>query len=282
MYNKIDTHTSFFQCYYVAPQRLDILRRVNNDFAHRPLAKDRGLILSGPDGCGKSAAAYLLAAHAFINRHCVLYVPDCKGLIRAVGDNWADNNLVAKRMLEQFSEHNADLVESLVIRNIHALPDRLRQQGVRTLGQLLQEAVLNENIDVAHQCEQLLQQELIDRTVVDHTDPTGNAMRTLRYYRIYDGVNGVFRPRLDHINGVMRVPASSGYFSRFRSWKAPSNFFTCQLSSANSSGESPPFLANANKHRIIPIQPLPAKRQVIESSVCGVVVLRMFLLSNIV
>ena len=260
--------STFFEACFLAPQRLSILQNIEDDFSTKPLEDSRGKIFSGPNGCGKSSQAYLLAAHAFMNGHCVLYIPSCRSWLTALDDNWMHANYAAQYALAHFYALNADLVDNMVINNAYALP--VKFEGFGTVGQMLRNAVLKENVDVALQCEELLEMELAGRMVsVDTSGSSGKKEeRPLRYYRIFDEVNHLYEPFRDPVSRQEWVPASSGYFSRFCQWNAPKNFFSCQVGSANSKGEKEPYLASGEQKRIVRIQPLPAKNELIDSPVC--------------
>jgi len=61
--------------FLLTKQRAELLERVIND--NDPDEEDKGMVLCGPHGMGKSSFAYLTAAYAWVNKYAVLYIVRC-------------------------------------------------------------------------------------------------------------------------------------------------------------------------------------------------------------
>eukprot|EP00698_Gefionella_okellyi_P005450 TRINITY_DN1498_c0_g2_i1.p1 TRINITY_DN1498_c0_g2~~TRINITY_DN1498_c0_g2_i1.p1 ORF type:complete len:761 (-),score=70.04 TRINITY_DN1498_c0_g2_i1:30-2312(-) len=248
---------------YISPQRIAILEEVENDFVNKPMNPQRGLILSGPNGSGKTTEAYLLAAHAFVNHHCVLYIPSCTDWLGAAAENWTSANYLAQYALKHFLALNADLIANWSIKNPGEVPTKLKE--FKTLDKLLEAACLKENVDVAWDCEQLLDAELSATKNGWPMIKLDGKEHRLRYYRIYDEANAAYEPHTLPVSFAPSVPALHGYFAtRFRVWPSETNFINIQLGSANSKGETTPFLSSGQDIRIRRIQPLPDCSEVLK------------------
>lgn len=67
-------NSSISNSFLLTMQRAELLLRVIKEFTVNSDAKDKGMVLCGPVGIGKSMFAYLMAAYAWVNKYPLIYI----------------------------------------------------------------------------------------------------------------------------------------------------------------------------------------------------------------